>query len=77
MVQAQNYYKAHESYTGFSPRLSPSAKVSPAGQGIVISDDLGGVCAYSGLLGATVNPVYIDPTGIACTKVSPGAPKVG
>jgi hypothetical protein len=77
MAQAQNYYKAHESYAGFSPPLSPSAKVSPAGQGIVISDDLDGVCAYSGMLGITVNPVYIDPTGIACTKVSLGAPKAG
>ena len=75
MAQAQSYYKAHESYTGFSPVLTPGAKVSPAGQGIVISDDLGGVCAYSGMLSLTVNPVYIDPTGIACTQVSLGAPK--
>jgi hypothetical protein len=75
MVQAQSYYTAHESYVGFAPTLSPGAKVSPAGQGIVISDDLGGVCAYAGMLNSTVSPVYIDPTAIACSQASLGAPK--
>lgn len=64
---AATWLSAHGSLEGFSPQLPPGVMVAEAGSSMVVSALISGVCAYDGVIHASVKSAGIDHSKQACT----------